>query len=340
MKLLIVGHPGQMHVAHHFECAARALGIAAKVLDFRMAYGKGLIQRIAWRFDRTPCYIKSFERRFTTNIAEWKPDLVLATGLMPLRAPSVAAVTKTGIQVVNFLTDDPWNPLHKSRWFMRSLLVYSHIFTPRKASLEDLDRGKIQATYLPFGYNPRYHFVNPELIPGTGSDVVFVGGADRDRLPFLQALAEADLKVDVYGGYWDRSVASQITPRGHADVETIRNATRSAKVNLILVRRANRDEHVMRTFEAAACGGCLVLEDTADHRELFGSHSRSMRFFRTPIDAAAACKELVGNEVQRLDSIQESLSRVGANPGHSYEARLERILQDTKLGRGVSHVFA
>jgi spore maturation protein CgeB len=340
VRLLIVGHPGQVHVGHHFECAAQSLGIDVRILDFRTAYGKGLIQRIAWRFDRTPCYRKKFEQSFAANVAEFKPDLVFVTGLMPLRAASIAAVKKSGIPVVNFLTDDPWNPLHKSRWFMQSMGGYSHIFTPRKASLGDLGQHKIQATYLPFGYNPRYHYINPETKSGADCDVVFVGGADGDRLPFLQAMAAADLKVDVYGGYWSRSLSSQITPRGHADVETIRKATRSAKVNLILVRRANRDDHVMRTFEAAACGGCLVLEDTPDHRELFGSTRQSFQYFRTPNEAAVACRELVGNEELRVEMIQESLSRVGANLANSYEARLEQVLDVIKLGRGLKHVFA
>ncbi len=54
--------------------------------------------------------------------------------------------------------------------------------------------------------------------------------------------------------------------RGVADQDTIRSASAAARVCLCLVRRANRDGHVMRSFEAAVIGGCILAQDTADHR--------------------------------------------------------------------------
>ena len=64
---------------------------------------------------------------------------------------------------------------------------------------------------------------------------------------------------------------------------TIRAASASAKVCLCLVRRANRDGHTMRSFEAAAIGGCILAEDTADHREIFGPEDYAARYFRERI---------------------------------------------------------
>jgi hypothetical protein len=70
------------------------------------------------------------------------------------------------------------------------------------------------------------------------------------------------------GAYWDRYPAFRAYALGIK-----RALTAAAKVNLCLVRRANRDGHVMRSFEIAAIGGCMLAQDTDEHRDIFGSAS-------------------------------------------------------------------
>ena len=52
-------------------------------------------------------------------------------------------------------------------------------------------------------------------------------------------------------------------------------------MNLCLVRRANRDGQVMRSYEAAAIGSCMLVEDTPEHRELFGPDGEAVVYFET-----------------------------------------------------------
>ena len=80
--------------------------------------------------------------------------------------------------------------------------------------------------------------------------------------------------VALVGGYWERYPAFRAQALGIKPPEIIRALTASAKVNFCLVRRANRDGHVMRSFEIAATGGCMVAEDTVKHREIFGRKAR------------------------------------------------------------------
>ena len=42
------------------------------------------------------------------------------------------------------------------------------------------------------------------------TDVVFVGGADRDRVPFLEAVIQTGVQVALYGGYWDRFAQTRL----------------------------------------------------------------------------------------------------------------------------------
>src|SRR5262249_27368305 len=161
-----------------------------------------------------------------------------------------------------YSTDDPWNRTLQPRWFLSALPSYDEIFTPRWANLDDFRACGVRAVhYLPFAYDPEVHRPWPENVPtGAPSDVLFVGGCDGDRLPLVMALIDAGLRVAVFGGYWDRHAKTRAHWRGLADQDTIRSASAAAKICLCLVRRANRDGHAMRSYEAAAIGGCILAE--------------------------------------------------------------------------------
>ena len=97
--------------------------------------------------------------------------------------------------MVNYLTDDPWNPSSTSRWFRESLCAYDIIYSPRRANLADLAaHGCKDVRYLPFGYDPAFHFrekaKESDEALGFSADVVFIGGADRDRIPYAKALTK------------------------------------------------------------------------------------------------------------------------------------------------------
>jgi hypothetical protein len=89
------------------------------------------------------------------------------------------------------------------------------------------------------------------------------------------------LDVALFGGYWDRYSKTRSYWRGLAGQDAIRFASAAARICLCLVRRANRDGHTMCSFEAAAIGGCILVEETADHRELFGPNDHAVRYFKT-----------------------------------------------------------
>src|SRR5262245_34690242 len=108
-------------------------------------------------------------------------------------------------------------------------------------------------------------------------------------------MIDAGLTVALFGGYWHRHVKTRPCWRGMADQRTIRSASANARVCLCLVRRGNRDGHVMRSFETAAIGGCVLAEDTADHRELFGPEDHAVRYFNTVHGMVQQAKTLVAD---------------------------------------------
>lgn len=158
------------------------------------------------------------------------------------------------------------------RGILRALPRYAIVWTTRRANISDLETvGCRDVRYLPLGYDPGLHFpvsaADSDIEP---SDVFFAGGADADRVPFLAALVRAGFRVALHGDYWERYAETRAVYSGYGSPSTVRRAVGATKVCICLVRRANRDGQVMRSYEIPAMRGCLVAEDTAEHRALFG----------------------------------------------------------------------
>lgn len=255
-------------------------------------------------------------------------DVMVATGMPPLGREALRALRSTGARLANFSTDDPWNPSVRARWFLEALPEWDHVFTPRAANLEDFRSAGCRAVHpMAFGYDEGLLTERaPTSLPARRWSVLFVGGGDEDRRDFF-----ADFRTRVpdpllVGSYWDRwRETRDLAIGGRAPAEVVW-LTRRAPVCLILVRRANRDGHVMRSFEAAAAGGCLVVEDTADHRAIFGEDGESVRYFGSPDDAARICRELIDDvdERRRLASAVQTRIEGGR---HTYQDRLREMIR-------------
>ncbi len=330
--LLIVGNPDSVHIGAHFLRAAEALGIETVVCDVTEAYDGPLWRnRINWWVHgRRPTRLEAFSAKVLEACRDQRPTWLLATGIAPVEESALKEIGKLDVLRLNYLTDDPWNPAHRAPWFLRAAPQYDYIFSPRRATLGDLRRlGCMSACYLPFAYAPELHF--PEA-PANGervrlaSDIIFAGGADRDRVPYIEALIQAGFGVALYGGYWERYAQTAPAARGQADASMLRKAVSAAKVSLCLVRRANRDGNVMRSFELPAMGACLLAEDTEEHREIFGDDGEAVAFFQTREDMVEKLRWLLAHEDVRR-RLREVAHRIITTGRNTYRDRLEAMLQ-------------
>jgi spore maturation protein CgeB len=296
MKLVIVGYskPGQM--GNYLASAARSLGVAHELIDLGKAEARSrIVQHCCWHFfGKRPAKASAFAAQVLDRCATVKPGVVITTGgRVPLDRRHIETLQQRGAKVVNYSTDDPWNPGLHARWFIAALPAYDVVFTPRHANMAEFRKTGVRTIHcLPFAYDPEVHRPWIEAPPPETRDVLFVGGCDADRLPLIAALADAGLSLTLFGQYWDRHAKTRAYWRGTADQETIRAASASAAICLCLVRRANRDGHVMRSFEAAAIGGCILAEDTPDHRELYGPEGKTACYFKTIADLVQQAQTL------------------------------------------------
>jgi spore maturation protein CgeB len=335
MELVIAGARGSTNVGGSLFAGAQSQGIPATILDTNDALkGPWLLAKLKWHLlDHRPVRLEAFGRDVIEACRQHRPRTFLCVGFGHVEARTLRALRGLGITTINFLTDDPWNPAHRAEWALRATREYDCVISPRRANMADLvTHGCRAVRYLPFGYDPAHCYPDaPD--PALASDVIFVGGADADRVPWMQALLAQGIRLALYGSYWERFEVTRGRHRGQATPETIRRATASAKVALCLVRRANRDGHVMRSLEIAATGACMLAEDTAEHRELFGADDECVVYFSSPDELVEKLKPLLQDEPRRTRLAQALLRRIGGGH-HTYAARVAQILAIARELRG------
>ena len=328
IDILIVGVTGNTHVSGSFARAAGHLGLVTSTVDTELAYGGNVIVRkVLWHLaDRRPIRLQSFSRHVRELASSKSPRVLLTVGQAPVTGDVIEEIRATGVVCANFSTDDPFNPAVSSDWHRKDLSCYEHVFTPRRDNMEQLEkiaRGRVH--YLPFGYDADLFYPSKDL-PQTVPQILFVGGADADRAAFFASFMRTGLIPTFVGGYWERYAHTRSLTLGLKDAATIRDLTTAAAVNICLVRRANRDGHVMRSFEIPAVGGAMLVEDTAEHRAFFGRDGQYVSYFATPEEAAQKCTGLLEHPVETR-RMAAHLHQFVTRGGHSYTDRLRTIFE-------------
>jgi len=256
---------------------------------------------------------------------------MLSTGLVGVDAKALRDLGELGVRRLNYATDDPWNPRLRSRWFFAALPEYDYVFSVRRANLVDLDKhGCHNVTYVPFGFDADLFFPEspaPDECRRLAADVLFVGGAEPERLSSVAALTRNGFQVALYGDSWNRYPVTRQSHRGRADPGLLRKATAVAKVSLCLVRRANRDGQVMRSYETAAIGASMLVEDTLEHRDLFGQDGDAVVYFDSKQQMLERLRWLLDHpdERRRLTTSVRRLIQTGC---HTYDHRLASMLHE------------
>lgn len=266
-----------------------------------------------------------FQRQLLAQVRRERPRLVLVTGILPLSAAVFREVQAGGGRIVNYLTDDPWNPIHRRRCFLRNLPLYDHIFSTKQALRQRLEAaGTPSTSWLPFAYDPALHHP-PSQADGDPADVLFIGTGARERLPWLEALSDLPgLRRRIHGNSWHGLALAGWQQQPAVVGEAYCQAIAAAGVVLGLLRQANGDLSTDRSYEIGAIGGCGLYQDSPEHRALLSDYPDA-GFFRTPAELRQRVERLLADP-----ALRSQLRQLGAHalrrPEHTYAARLRSIL--------------
>ncbi len=303
---------------------------------------RSLAARIARRLlCRDPIDRSALYRTFLSQAKSFRPDLVLICKGGSILPETLAKIKQsTGAMLVNYATDDPLNPRVSTRDLIEAIPLYDLYACTKRTIMADVAKaGCPHVVYMPFAYKPTVHFPEPpetvEEHRRFDSDVAFIGGCDRDRVPFFRALVKAmpDLKLVLYGSFWNRSLSLRPYWRGLALGRDFRMALGGTKIAINLVRRTNRDGHVMRSFEIPACGGFMLAERTDEHLELF-SEGEEAAYFGSPEEMIDMIRYYLGHESER-QRIKDAGRRKVTSGKHAYADRLIEIVHAVERSRDV-----
>ena len=329
LDIMIVGPHGNTHLAGSLARAGGELGLKILSIDTAPAYNSNVVLKsLYWRLGkRRAVHMRRFSENVAAALTAAGPRVLLTIGQLPLDNTVISLAQREGVLCVHWSTDDPWNAACIAGWYLRTLAQYDLILTPRRSNISDLEKlGCRQVIWMPFGYDPGL-FAKPPDQPCLEPvyDVVFVGGADKDRAGFFVDFIRHGGAPVFVGAYWQRWPEFRERALGSKNAEELTLITATAKVNLCLVRRANRDGHVMRSFEIPAVGGFMLAENTAEHRELFGPEGEAVLYFATASEAAQKVEWALENpkDRRRMAAAAHELVRRG---NHTYRHRLESLL--------------
>jgi spore maturation protein CgeB len=263
-----------------------------------------------------------------------KPDAVIVIKGQELRPATLEAVrAETGAALVNWNTDNPFNPLNTSRDLLACIPLYDCCFIWGRFLLEQLRQaGARRAEYLPFAYNPALHRPVPDA-PRHGARVVFAGSPDAARLPLLRRVADLDLGL--WGNHWDRlppGDALRACWRGVAEGAGLAPVLSAGEIALNFVRAQNGPAHNMRTFEAPACGAFLLASRTEEQVEFLGEgEAAGAAFFESAEELREKAEYYLAHSGERQAIALRGCERITGGR-HTYRDRMERVL-DTIEGK-------
>jgi len=322
-KIFILGVGEEKHVGGQLRKAAEKLDLDFRFIDVREAeQGNRLLAKLVWKMAKRPIQLTRFSRKVLALVEQDRPKMVLTTGMAPLDCSSLEKIGSMNVRTINYSTDDPWNPAHRANWFLKALPYYGTVFSTRRANLEEFrDAGVRQVEFLPFGYDPDLYF--PDASGSEEPKVFLAGGGDVDRYPLVKALADSGIGLSLWGGYWERA---GLKSGGFLDAAGIRREAAKCMVSLVVVRRANRDGSAMRSFEIPACGGCCVVEDTQEHRVMFGSDGEAVLYFSKPEELAGRVRGAFANPELR-SKLRMNVHKLITERPNTYADRLRSILE-------------
>ena len=289
---------------------------------------------------RRPLTYRRLNRDLLVAALRFRPDVVLIVKGAFVAPQTLQRIKEeTGAVLVNYATDDPWNPRVSTPDLVRAIPYYDLYACTKRAIMPDVQAaGCPRVIFVPFGYKPTVHYPEkpaaPEEHTRFDSDVVFIGGCDADRVPYFEALVKGlpNLRLHLYGGYWDRHSLLRRYYRGFALGRHYRHALGAAKIALNLVRRANRDGHVMRSFEIPACGAFMLAERTEEHLEWF-EEGKEAAYFDSPEELVEKVRYYLSRDDER-QRVAEAGHRKVTLGGNTYKDRLIQILEAVRALSG------
>lgn len=331
MNILIYGEAYRYGVAFPLKEAFEELGHKAAIFDWpqylyttnqytlkNRILNRMLFHNIAQKINR------DFINTFTNN----HYDLLIVIRGNHIFQTTISAAKNFIKFVVNWNSDDFFNPLNSSQYILQSFNKYDCIFTSRGHLKEEyIKRGAKRFEVLNWYYRPDMLLSNDKITNKKYTrDIVFIGSWSKRRENLLKSLENSDLKI--WGASWWRSRRSfrkKIECNPPIYLESMMNVIASSKININILTKENRDTTNIRNFEIPACGAFQLCEKSDAILAIF-EEDKEIVCFETAEELLSKCEYYLRHEAER-DKIRLTGYNRLINGSHSIVDRAKQILR-------------
>lgn len=237
-------------------------------------------------------------------LAQEKFDLAWVEGGAVLGRCPLALVREHCRVVVNYNNDDPTGPRDWPRWrtLRQAVSCYDQHITVRtttRRELESLGAARVIRVFMSYDDElMRRVVIAPEEEVRLAAEVLFVGTWMPERGAFLAALVRQGIPLSIYGNRWERArewrdLRANFRGPGIVGPEYTK-LLQSAKINLGLLSKGNRDLHTIRSSEIPYVGSLLCAERTVEHEQMYSDGTEAV-FWSSPEECAALCRNLLAD---------------------------------------------
>jgi spore maturation protein CgeB len=314
--------------------ALRRLGHKVEHIDLRLLLPKTQwVDRITWHLGGNllaPLVMYGLESR----LVESQFDLCYVDGGELVTPKLILLLRQYAKKIINYNIDDPLGPRDGRRYnaYLESLTSYDLCVVMRSENVDEakaLGAKNVMRVYMTAdekSHSPR--LLNKVDEAQWASDILFLGTWMPERGPFLLDLINRGLPLTIRGSNWHKapewSQLRRYWKGGPISGDHYAKAIQSAKVNLGLLSKGNRDLHTTRSLEIPALGGLLCAERTPEHLNMYVEGHEAL-FWSNAEECAEMCQFALEDEARRQVIAKAGHQRV-KNNGHYNEAILSSIL--------------
>ena len=330
MKILIYGEAVRYGVALPLKIAFEGLGHIATIFDWprylfrarRASVTNRALDRLLFKY-----VAQRINKDLAALIARGDYDLFVVIRGNHIFPGTVEEAKKSIPFVVNWNSDDFFNPLNSSGYIMECFDKYDCIFTSRGHLKEEyIARGARGFEVL--NWYCRSDMMRPRDVDRRLSylhDIAFIGSWSRRREEILTSLRGLDLTV--YGASWHkaaRSFRAHVPCQGPVYSEKMIEAMASSRINLNILTRENRDTTNIRNYEIPSSGGFQLCERSKAILEIF-QEGREIACFGNSRELVEKCAYYLEHDSERENIAVDGYLKL-TRGGHDITDRANRIL--------------
>ena len=234
--------------------------------------------------------------------------------------------------IAGYSPDDMAAKHNQSRAFLNGLSLYHVFFTTKSYGVKELEAlGVPRTIFIGNAYDPNTHRpmkVSAEERKQYGGLVGFIGDYEIERAQSMFFLAQNGIPIRVWGPNWDRKCRLR-----HPNMkiegrplwgDDYAKAICSFDINLVFLRKINRDLQTQRSIEIPACQAFMLAERTNEHMDLF-EEGKEAEFFSSNEELLNKVKYYLSHEEERKRIAQAGRERC-LKSGYSNHDRIKQML--------------